>query len=324
MTNKTVSIIIVSFNSSEFIVETLESILKQTWEDIELIITDDCSTDNTVELCHNWLNNNKHRFVNTLLLTSEKNTGVSANANRGLKTANGDWIKFLGADDTLKPKCIEENMSWVTFHPEIKVLFSKIEVYKDTFEPHYLINTIPGDPYNPESIIASNRSAESQYKMLLINDRVHFSPSVFLHRETIVSLGGFDERFKLLEDYPLWLNLTKNGICLNYMDKITINYRRHSKAINNTGISHIVNPNYFRSEAFRKIYIYPYLPFDLWLKARYIWYVCQIFRNIRLNRDIQSFRLFHLLLTVWVNPFLFFIWLRKKINKNLANNELYK
>jgi len=308
-----ISIIISAFNSSLFIEETLNSIKIQTWKKLELIITDDCSTDDTTVVCQNWLKENRERFINATLLKSNINTGVSANANRGLKIAKGDWIKFLGADDTLKPACIEENMSWIASHPEIKVLFSKIEVYKETFEPQNLINTIPGDPYNPESILASNRSAESQYKMLLINDRVHFSPSVFLHRETIVSLGGFDERFKLLEDYPMWLNLTKKGFKLFFFDKITVNYRRHSKAINNTGLKCIINPNYFNSEIFRKIYIYPNLNTDSWLNARFIWYTSQIFRIKYFNKYNKRNSILHSILTIGLNPFRYLFWLKTKL-----------
>ena len=318
-----VSVIVATFNSSQFVVETLDSVLKQTWQDIELIITDDCSEDNTVNVCQKWLNDNKHRFINTLLLKSEKNSGVSGNANRGLLNAKGGWIKLLAADDTLKPSCIEDNFLWVESHLEIKVLFSEIEVYREKFEPHNLLETTPGDLNNPKNIIAPFKDAQSQYKMLLLCDRIHFSPSVFLHRETLLSLGGFDERFKLLEDYPLWLKLTKNGHKLWFMNKVTVNYRQHVKAINNTGRSYLINPNYFRAEEFRKIYTYPYLPVDIRLLQRYTWYVSQIFRINWLNKDKMPFRSLHSILTIWLNPFRYIIWLRKEFNKKLRTDEFY-
>ena len=321
--NSLVSIIIASFNSSSFIVETLESISKQTWKELELIITDDSSGDDTVEICRKWVFENKQRFFNTEILTSVLNTGISANANRGLRSATGEWIKFLGADDTLKPTCIEENMFWVASQPEIKALFSRIEIYRDTFEPQNLIEITPGVPFNPIGILAPDKCADSQYKMLLLSDRIHFSPSVFLHRETLLSVGGFDERFKFLEDYPLWLNLTRNGHKLHYMDKVTVNYRQHSKAINNTGTSYLVNLNYFRTEAFRKIYTYPYLPADVRLSQRFRWYASQIFRWDYINRDRKAGRFLLNLMTIYCNPYKYFIWIRKRFNKNLKKNELY-
>ena len=318
-----VSVIISSYNSSQFIVETLESISDQTWKDIELIITDDCSADDTVEVCRKWIDENKQRFINACIITSNINTGVSANANRGLSVAKGEWIKFLGADDTLKQDCIEENMLRIISDPGIRVLFSKVDIYNNDFSPDNLLSTSREDTSDPWSIMATDRSADSQYKMLLISDRLKYTPSVFLHREALLSVGGFDERFRLLEDYPLWLNLTKNGHRLYYMDKVTVNYRQHSKAINNTGTSYLVNLNYFRTEEFRKIYTYPSLPVDVRLSQRFRWYTSQVFRWDYINRDRQAGRFLLNLLTIYCNPFRYFIWARKRFNKNLEKNELY-
>ena len=77
-----VSVPVVTYNSANTILETLESIKAQTYPNIELIISDDCSTDNTIELCLEWLELYKERFTRTEVLTVEKNTGVSANVNR--------------------------------------------------------------------------------------------------------------------------------------------------------------------------------------------------------------------------------------------------
>jgi glycosyltransferase involved in cell wall biosynthesis len=318
-----VSVIVASYNSSQFIIETLDSILLQTWNGLELIITDDCSNDDTVEVCSGWLSENKHRFTSANILTSEKNTGVTANANRGLSKSKGDWVKFLGADDTLKQNCIEINMGLIALHPEYKVLFSQIEVYRNTFEPDNLIKTTPALPILKEDIMDSKRSAESQYKMLLVADRINFSPSVFLHRETLLNVGGFDERFRMMEDYPLWLNLTRKGHKLYFMEKVTVNYRQHFKAINNTGIPYLVNPNYFKQEDFRMLYTYPYLPSDIRLNQHYNWFVLQLFRSNCLNRNKKPNRFLLSVLTTYLNPFKYYIYLRKKLKKNIKDWEFY-
>lgn len=318
-----VSIVICTYNSAETILETLNSISEQTWTSLEIVIADDCSTDNTLELCQKWLNESNLRFVNSKLISSEINTGVSANANRGIKSSNGDWIKLLGGDDTLKPNCVEDNMSWIAFHPQTKVLFSRVEVYRDNFKPNNLLITTPGIPYDPKGIMAADRSAESQYKMLLVSDRIHYSPSVFLHRETLLSVKGFDERFKLLDDYPLWLNLTREGHKLYFMDKVTVNYRRHSKAINNTGLPYLINPNYFRSEQFRRVYTYAFLPANIRFYQRYNWFALQIFRFNWFNKNKKPNRLLLALITSYLNPFKYFIWISKRFNKSLSNNEFY-
>jgi glycosyltransferase involved in cell wall biosynthesis len=321
--NPLVSVIIATYNSSSFIIDTFESIAGQTWQELELIVTDDCSTDCTIELCRKWIHEHRNRFFRTELLTSPINSGVSANANRGLSAAKGEWIKFLGADDTLKTNCIEDNIAFVANNPEVKVLFSQVDAYRNNFEINNYIKTIPGVISDKGSILSPSSTADSQYRMLLLSDRVHFSPSLFIHRETLLSIGGFDERFPLMEDYPLWLNLTKAGSRLHFMDKVTVNYRRHSAAINNTNIDYLIRPNYFRSEDFRRIYTYPYLPRDIRLNQQWNWIVSRPFRSNKLNRKTRWNSLLLNLLTIYLNPFKYFLWLHKRINKKLESNEFY-
>lgn len=321
--NPLISVIISTYNSSRYIEETLDSVACQTWKEIEIIVTDDSSEDETVEICRRWLARNSSRFYRTPLLTSNTNTGVSVNANRGLHASTGNWIKFLGADDTLIANCLEDNMFWISSHPEARVLFSKVSIYSNSFNLENLIRTVPGDPITPANILSDKNNAESQYRMLLLSDRIHFSPSVFLHRETLVSLGGFDERFPMLEDYPLWLKLTKNGYRLDFMNRVTVNYRMHNKAINNTGFKFLVNPNYFKYESFRKIYIYPNLPPDIRLDQKFKWISSQIFRLGIFNKDTKLNALLKDLLTVYLNPFRYIIRIRIVLCRNLPFHKYY-
>jgi alpha-1,3-rhamnosyltransferase len=236
-----------------------------------------------------------------------------------LKVATGDWIKFLGADDMLIPTCIEDNMNQVLSNGEIKVLFSKINIYRDDFKAENYIRTTPND-INKESIFYFDRTAQAQYKMLLLADRIHISPSVFLSRELINSVGGFDERFRLLEDYPLWLNLTRSGYKLYFMDKITVNYRMHSNALNHTDNDFLVNPNYFKQEQFRRIYTYPYLPINIRLSQKFSWCVLQLFKIKSINRNTRFNRVLKYILTNLLNPFKYIIALKKGLFPKAAND----
>lgn len=307
-----ITIVVSTYNSSKFIIETLNSFVAQTYPNIELIIGDDASSDDTITKVRKWLSvdDNKSKFSNIKIIEVNVNTGVSANANRSLHKATGEWIKFIGADDVLLPNCISDNVAFLSKNREVRVLFSKVNKYSETFEPRNYITTVPGF-INPDSVVSPHHTATSQYQMLLRNDSIHFTPSVFLHRKTLLSIGGFDERFKLLEDYPLWLNLTKNGYKLYFMDKITVNYRTHSQAINNTGKQHVVNPNYFRQEEFRKIYTYPYLPIAERLNQRHVWYMSQIFRSKWLNKVNGITSLLHGILTFYINPFRYYLKIKK-------------
>jgi len=319
-----VTISISTYNSAETVLETLESVVAQKYEHLELVIGDDASEDDTVKVISDWLNkgNNKARFKRVKIIEVEQNTGITANANRKVKAAEGTWIKAIGADDMLLPNCVSDNVEYILKHPEIRILFSKLNVYKDTFEKKNYVYTAPG-VINESSIFSAERSAESQYRLLLFSDRIHFSPSVFYHRETVLSVGGFDERFRLLEDYPLWLNLTKNGHRLFFMDSITVNYRSHSKAINNTGKMRVVNPNYFKQEKFRRIYTYKNLPLDVRLDQQFLWFSSQLFRVGFFNRNTKFNIFLYAVLTVYLNPFKYFLWLRKRFVRDLQSSEFY-
>ena len=314
-----------TYNSSKHIIETLESFAQQTYPNIEVVIGDDASTDDTLEKVKLWLNlnNNRERFVDVKIIQVSENTGVSANANRSLRVASGKWIKFIGADDVLLPNCISDNMQFVKENFGVKVLFSKLKIYKDSFEEKNYLNTIPKE-VGETSIVFNELTSENQYQLLLTSDRINFSPSVFLHKDTLLSVGGFDERFRLLEDYPLWLNLTKNGYKLSFMDKITVNYRRHAKAINNNGKKCVVNPNFFKQEEFRRVYIYPNLPKDIRLNQRFVWCVSQIYRLDWINKKSILSDLVYLFITVWINPFRYFLWVKKKTSFYAKNSMFYQ
>ena len=320
-----VTVGICTFNSSKYILETLESIRSQSYESLELIISDDVSKDNTLEKVYDWVKKiiTEKRFKRVLVLEADENRGPAANANRILDKANGEWIKYLGADDTLLPDCLESNIQFIRSNPEIKVLFSKVNIYSDTFESRNYIKTTPIGDFSPESILWPERTADSQNKMLLVSDRIHFTPSIFINREALLQVGGFDERFSMMEDYPLWLNLTRNGYKLFFLDKVTVNYRRHSGAIYNTGMEFLINPSYFSRERFRRIYTYPNLPRVIRLDQRFKWIVSQVFRLKLLNRKRKLNKYLYYLLSIYINPFKYYIWCKKQFARNLENNEFY-
>ena len=229
--NLLVSVLVVTFNSGTTIIETLESIKRQTYKNIELIITDDGSVDNTINLCKHWLDSNGIFFKNQQLITASANTGIPANCNRGLKAANGVWIKLIAGDDTLKDTCIQINMDYVALNNEIEILQTKADLYIETFVKTNFRNTLPVD--FKEFFELSN--GEMQYKFLKNVGYAFCSPSIFIKKSTVEKAGGFDERYRFMEDLPLWLKLTKMNIKFFYLPISTVNYRSHDKSVARNG-----------------------------------------------------------------------------------------
>ena len=120
-----VSVVVITYNSEKYVIETLESIYAQTHKDLELIISDDHSTDNTVGICRQWCNLHKERFSDVEIIESAVNTGIAPNANRGYSLARGEWIKGIAGDDLLMPDCIEQYLAFCNRHPEYPIVFSR-------------------------------------------------------------------------------------------------------------------------------------------------------------------------------------------------------
>ena len=94
-----VSVVVITNNSVKCIIDTLESVKEQTYKNIELIVSDDGSTDETLTLVKEWLDINEGRFTHNSIVESEINTGITKNCNRGTKVAIGKYIKLIAGDD---------------------------------------------------------------------------------------------------------------------------------------------------------------------------------------------------------------------------------
>ena len=104
--NELVSIIMPSYNTASFISKTIESVLNQTYKNWELLIVDDCSTDDTDEIVSKY---NDKRIV---YLKNEKNSGAAISRNRALRNAKGKWIAFLDSDDLWHPTKLEKQIKF--------------------------------------------------------------------------------------------------------------------------------------------------------------------------------------------------------------------
>lgn len=106
--NDLVSIIMPSYNTAEYIAASIESVIQQSYPHWELIIVDDCSTDNSVEVIRSF---DDSRII---LLQNETNSGAALSRNYALREAKGKWIAFLDSDDLWAPEKLEKQLSFMT------------------------------------------------------------------------------------------------------------------------------------------------------------------------------------------------------------------
>lgn len=245
MENPLVSVAVITYNSSKYVLETLESAKSQTYQNIELIISDDCSTDNTVQICKDWVEQNKNRFVRTQIVETPQNTGVSANCNRAEDACQGEWVKLIAGDDILLSNCIEDYVGYVLNHLDSYYVFGKVKVIGAT--------KIEFNDYTFFDL-----SLEEQLEKIIFGAFIPAS-SCFYNRKKTIELGiRYDERIPLFEDTPRWINVMKHGVHLDFLDRFVVKYRVGHMESLSSGLNYL--PNFMESKRLVHFYyIYPEL-----------------------------------------------------------------
>lgn len=228
-----VTVGVVSYNAENFIQESLNSVYNQTYRNIELIVSDDHSSDATLQKINEWIPSHKDRFVRTLVISSEVNTGTSGNGNRAIFQSNGEWYKSLDGDDVLASTAIADYVDFVKDRKDVNFVFGRIAVFHGSFDKNQL------ESHHPSFygfLYKDDVTAKQQYNVLT----KHFAASGssgFYRLKVLKEYGGYDERFPLMEDHPLLIKLTKNGNKLYMLDKVTLYYRISPQSITNSKTS---------------------------------------------------------------------------------------
>lgn len=218
-----VSVIVATYNCEAYLIETLNSVYRQTYKDIELIVTDDCSKDNSVLVVKNWLENHKDRFVHTIQTQTAKNSGVTANYNNGFKNATGEWVKCLDGDDLLPENAIECYVKCCQDKPQYKLWYSSEQSFNNQELGTVNHSTLPVS------------SARRQMIYLLNNRLLGICTATnFIHRKTFVSQGMFNERYPMYQDGSPFLQALARRQPVGIFDKITLLKRDNPKSLMHT------------------------------------------------------------------------------------------
>lgn len=278
-----VSVVVVTYNSAYTVLETLESIKQQTYDRIELIVSDDCSKDDTVAVCQKWLNENEQRFVHFELITVEINTGVCANLNRAIAATKGEWIKIIAGDDILFDNCINDYVTFVKEQPDVKWASSYIRNYDTFFNEEYCVG---------RQLVLTKEFFNLQVKeqlAMMAKRCILYAPSMFYNTEMLKGLGGFDERY-IAEDHPFYIKALENGYKCYLLNKETVGYRIHSSLCRKKGA--LFNAPFKKQmRLFRKEKCFKYLSFKERTGLIILWEIEDIIVFFKLNHDnrIMSF-----------------------------------
>ena len=199
-----VSVIIPTYNSARYVVEAVESVLAQTWQDFEILVIDDGSTDETEQLMR--------RYENPVRYLCQANGGVAVARNRGIRESRGRYIAFLDADDTWLPYKLERQINVLLEHPNVRACYS-------TF-------TIVDAELNPLGISRSQRQGSALEDLLTGGNIIGSICTVLCERSLFDVVGGFDPKLSQCADWDMWVRLAARTEFL-YLDEPLVTYRQH-------------------------------------------------------------------------------------------------
>ena len=226
-----ISIIIPSYNSATFISQTIESVLAQSYQDWEMIIVDDCSSDNSIDIIKNYTKKNSA----IKLITLNKNCGVANARNVGLENAKGDYIAFLDSDDLWDKNKLQEQINFMV-HNNIPLSYtSYIKIDEE--------GKVIGKVIAPEWV---------DYKKMLKSNYIACS-SAIVKRDALYNL--YFPPLRLRQDHAFWLSLLKKGIIAYGVNEPLLHYRVRKKSISsNKAVAAYYQWKLYR--AFEKLPIY--------------------------------------------------------------------
>lgn len=214
-----VTIGVMTYNQENYILDTLMSIVGQIYENIELIILDDHSVDNTVQRIQDIDRVLKKRFVNYKMIVHKKNSGnISNNCNELLQYAHGRYFKVLGGDDMLLPDYVSVAVNTLEYTPQASVFFSNMYVVDERYRL--------GEDYINKEKFVNGPIPEDCSKMFheLLYGNFLPAPGFLFKTKILYEIDGFDEEFSV-EDYAMWLKLSSHNIPFVYNDRPYVLYR---------------------------------------------------------------------------------------------------
>jgi glycosyltransferase involved in cell wall biosynthesis len=219
----TVSVVMPAYNAAKYIKCAIESILRQTFNDFEFIIIEDCSTDNTQSIIREYAAEDSR----IILCSNSRNLGIAPSLNRGLSIAHGEYVARMDADDISYPQRLEKQVAYLKTNPDVCMVATSFERIDEN-----------GDIIGP--IVLNIGKDELKRKMKTENCVSH--GSVVFRREEVMRLGNYREKCLHNEDYDLWLRLVEKHE-ISQIPDILYKFRISSQSISS---AYAVEMAYYR------------------------------------------------------------------------------
>lgn len=217
-----ISVIVTSYKNLDEVYDSFDSILRQTYPCVELILSDDCSPDldqyetKVIE----YVNTNQHsNLIGFVVNKHNENQGTVKNINSALKIAKGTYVMVMGAGDMLaEPQTLDKYEDYMR-RSDVYVCFGKLRGVTPEGEFKYELLSCDTD-YDKLKKFDSKQTLNHLFKRNFLP-----APAAFYKAEVFRKYGYHDEDIRLIEDYPYWMMLAENGEVFGYLDAYTVEYK---------------------------------------------------------------------------------------------------
>lgn len=212
-----VTVLLTVYNGERHLAESIDSVFAQTFEDFELLVVDDGSTDATSEILSGYADSRLR------VIRNELNLGVTRSLNRGLGKSRGCYVARQDADDVSAPERLERQTAFLDVNPDVTLLASSYLRIRDD-------GSVFGSRYVPTEALGA------RWRLLFLN--AFTNSSVMFRRDDVERLGGFREEFVYAQDYDLWSRLAFTGTVAALPDTLVL-YRDTRDSLTATLAAHV-------------------------------------------------------------------------------------
>jgi glycosyltransferase involved in cell wall biosynthesis len=211
-----VTIIITLYNYEQYIETALDSVLKQSYPNIELVVVDDCSKDASLAAAHKWLQQNGDRFTQARLLSHLSNSGLAQARNTAFENAENDYVFVLDADNEIYPDAISKLLA-VCISEKAEAAYSRLEKFGEA-------TGLGGDVWDPARLARGN----------------YIDAMALIKKSAWQEVGGYTKmKIPGWEDYDLWCKFVEHGFHGTFVPELLCRYRVHKSSM----LQATTNPN---------------------------------------------------------------------------------
>ncbi|MBV6623679.1 MAG: glycosyltransferase family 2 protein [Rivularia sp. (in: Bacteria)] len=274
------SVIIPLYNAEKYIKKTLQSILDQTYRNLEVIIVDDESPDNSVEVCQQFTDSR-------IKIVHQKNRGLAGSRNTGIRHAQGEYIAFMDADDIWLPEKLEKHINHLETNREIGVSFSRSAFIDEQDTPLGIYQITKLKDITPLDILCRSpigNGSAAVFKKAVFED-IKFQDNLYGY----VEYYYFDDTFALSEDIECWVRiaLTTNWKFAGLAQPLTL-YRVHSQGLS-TNLKVMLDT---REKLFEKTSSYAPVQMKSWTKPARAYHQRYVARRaVTINKGFLALQL---------------------------------